>query len=334
MLLAGDIGGTKTDLAIYSFEGGPRAPLAEAEFRSGDYPSLEAIAREFIERTGLPVKYASFDIAGPVLEGHAKVTNLTWEVDTEELERSLGLKSVGIINDLEAIALAVPELQPHDLQTLNEGDPVDGGSVAVIAPGTGLGEAYLTWEGVRYHAHPSEGGHADFAPCSPNTLGLVKYLMNRFKHVSAERVCSGKGIPNIYDYLRDSGFAPEHPTIASRLAEAKDRTPIIMQEAISGEEGCALCKGTLDLFVEALAAETGNLALKVLSTGGVYIGGGVPRHILPGLDREAFMRSFLNKGRMNKVLSAMPVFVITKPKIALLGAAGYGLRMVSDDERG
>jgi glucokinase len=325
MLLAGDIGGTKTNLAIFSSEAGPRAPLVEATFPSADYASLEALVREFLSLVDLKVERASFGVAGPVVGGQATVTNLPWVIQETQLEEALNLSPVRLLNDLEAIANGVPALEPTDLHTLNEGQPAPGGAIAVIAPGTGLGEAFLTWDRSRYRAHASEGGHASFAPMDSLEVELLCYLQRRFDHVSCERVCSGIGLPNIYAFLRDTGYAEEPDWLAEELAAADDLTPLIVKGALDDESPCELCIATLNTFVSTLGAEAGNLALKALATGGVYLGGGIPPRILPALERERFMEAFRRKGRMSDLLARMPVHVILNPKVALLGAACHGL---------
>jgi len=325
MLLAGDIGGTKTNLAVFSPEAGPRVPLAEATFPSGHYLSLEAVVREFLAQVDLPVEQASFGVAGPVVAGRATVTNLPWVMDEAQLQEALSLSPVRLLNDLEAIAHAVPFLQPDDLHTLNEGQPVVGGNIAVIAPGTGLGEAFLAWDGSRFQAHASEGGHTDFAPTTPAEVGLLRYLLDRFEHVSYERVCSGRGLPNIYAYLKDSGFAEEPPWLAKQLVAADDPTPVIANAALDKEKQCPLCIETLNTFVSILGAEAGNLGLKVMATGGVFLGGGIPYRILSALKQDRFMHAFQHKGRMSDLMTRMPVHVILNPKAALLGAACHGL---------
>jgi glucokinase len=322
MLLAADIGGTKTNLAVFSPEEGPRAPLAEATYPSGPYPSLEALVREFLDQVNLKVENASFGVAGPVVEGRATTTNLPWIIDETQLEQALNLSSVRLLNDLDAIAHAVPFLEPVDLHTLNAGEPVPDGTMAVIAPGTGLGEAFLTWSGSRYQPFPSEGGHADFAATNPLEIGLLRYLLDQREHVSYERVCSGRGLPNIYAYLKESGYAYEPGWLAKQLAGADDATPVIVNAALAGEN--ELCIATLNTFVSILGAEAGNLGLKVLATGGVYLGGGIPPRILLALQDGNFMRAFLNKGRFSDLLARMPVHVILNPKAALLGAACHG----------
>jgi glucokinase len=324
-LLTGDIGATKTDLAIFSRETGPRVPLVEKTFPSADYPSLEALACEFLSQLDLKVERACFGVAGPVVDGRVRVTNLAWVIDERRLQEALNLSSAHLLNDLEAIANSVPFLEPADLHTLNAGQPVSGGALAVIAPGTGLGEAYLTWDGSRYRAYASEGGHTSFAPLDLFEAELLRYLQARFGHVSTERVCSGMGLPNVYAYLKDSGYADEPAWLAGRLAATDDPTPVIVNAALDRERPCELCVATLNVFVSALGAEAGNLALKVLATGGVYLGGGIPPHILPVLQQERFMDRFRYKGRMADLLARMPVHVILNPKAALLGVACYGL---------
>jgi len=328
MLLAGDIGGTKTNLAIYADETG-RRPLVEATFPSGQYSGLEAIARKFLAQVNLPepVKHATFGVAGPVVNHQATITNLPWVMDERQLAEALHIPSVVLLNDLEAIANAIPFLEAADLCTLNAGQTVREGAIAVIAPGTGLGEAFLTWDGSRYLAHTSEGGHADFAPTNDLEIDLLRYLFTHLKHVSFERVCSGRGIPNIYKFLKESGYANESAELAELLAAASDLTPIIFDAALRENTPDELCLATLNIFVSVLGAEAGNLALKVLATGGVYLGGGIPPRILPLLENGHFMQAFQRKGRFTELLSRMPVHVILNPKVALFGAACHGFGM-------
>src|SRR5262245_22749890 len=228
MLIAGDIGGTKTELAIYSAKGGPHSPLAENRFRSADYPSLQVMIAEFLAQVKMSVDVASFDVAGPVIDGHVKTTNLPWVMDESTLARDLNIKSVHLMNDLEAVARSIPVLRPSDVVTLHAGQPVPKGPIAVIAPGTGLGESFLTWDGERYQAHSSEGGHSDFAPTDERQIGLLGYLLPRFGHVGFERVCSGIGLPNIYEYLRDEEKMPERAEVAAAVNSAKDHPQAIM----------------------------------------------------------------------------------------------------------
>jgi glucokinase len=325
MLLAGDIGGTKTTLTIVSADAGPRAPLEEKTFPSAEYPSLEALVGEFLEETGLSADRGCFGVAGPVVGGRASLTNLPWVIEAGRLREQMKVSSVHLLNDLQAIANAVPILEASDLRTLNERDPDSVGNIAVVAPGTGLGEAFLTWDGSGYRAHASEGGHADFAPNDDVELELLRDLQGRFGRVSYERICSGLGIPNIYNYLKDSGRAGVPGWLAEKIAGADDPTPVIVNAALDRDRPCEICTATLDIFVSVLGAEAGNLALKVLATGGVYLGGGIPPRIVPALEQERFMEAFTRKGRMAKLLERVPVHVILNPKAALLGAARFGL---------
>jgi len=327
MLLAGDIGGTKTNLGIYSTEKGSREPIIEATFPSGQYQGLEMIVREFLSQASVKVDRACFGVAGPVVGSQANITNLPWVIDEAQLAESLKLRSVHLLNDLEAIAYGVPLLEPGDVNTLNEGARIPHGTLAVIAPGTGLGEAFLTWDGVRYRAHASEGGHSDFGPTSQLEIDLLRYLHQKIEHVSYERICSGQGLPNIYAYLKDSGHAEEPDWLADQLAGVNDPTPVIVNAALDSDRPCRLCTTTLSVFVSVLGAEAGNLALKVLATGGVYLGGGIPPRIIPALEAGCFMESFTRKGRFSKLTASIPVHVILNPKVALIGAAFHGLEL-------
>jgi glucokinase len=330
LLLAGDVGGTKTNLAIVSRSDGPRRVLAQEKFPSADYPSLEAIAREFLGQEGRSVERAAFGVAGPVVDGGAKITNLPWIIEEARLRQDLGLSAVYLLNDLQAIANAVPALEADDLFTLNAGEPVQHGAIAIIAPGTGLGEGFLTWDGLRYRPFASEGGHTDFGPTNALEIHMLQYLQDRFDHVSYERVCSGIGLPNIYAYLRDSHRFEEPAWLAEQLAGVEDKTRVIMNAATKAEPPCEICSATLDIFVSVLGAEAGNLAMKVMATGGVYLGGGIPPRILPALQHDRFMRAFRRKGRFAELLMEIPVHVILNPESALLGAAYFGLDPPTD----
>jgi glucokinase len=324
-VLAGDIGGTKTNLAVFSSESGLSFPLAEATFASRDYSSLEVIVREFLSRVKIKVDRASFGVAGPVVNGQARITNLPWVMDEKRLADVLGLSRVHLMNDLLAFAQAVPLLEPKDLLTLNKGRTVPGGIIAVVAPGTGLGEAYLTWDGTRYRAHPSEGGHADFAPTNALEARLMLHLLNHFKHVSTERVCSGIGLTNIYTFLKEDGHGEEPNWLAEQLAAVHDPVPVIVNAALDEDRPCRLCQATLNMFVSILGAEAGNLALKMLASGGIYLGGGIPPRILPALQKSPFMEAFRHKGRMSGLMEDIPVHMILNPRVALMGAACHGL---------
>jgi glucokinase len=324
MLLAGDIGGTKTDLAIFTREAGPHLPLVQEEVHSADYPSLEVLAAEFLKKVEMPVERACFDVAGPVIDGRVKITNLPWVMDEASLAKDLNLKSVHLINDLEAVARAISVLRPSDLTTLNVGKPVPNAAIGVIAPGTGLGESFLTWDGSNYVAHGSEGGHADFAPTDERQIGLLRYMLARFDHVGIERVCSGIGIPNIYEYLRDIERIPESPEVAKLVAASKDRTATIVNSAVDPSNSSKLCAVTVDTFISILASEAANLALKVFATGGIYLAGGVTLHMLSVLRGPRFMESFTRKGRFVELMKQIPVHIVLT-RAALLGAAVRGL---------
>lgn len=326
MILAGDIGGTKTILALFSPETGPHSPQAEAIFPSREYPSLEAIIQAFQVHYPGPFTAACFGVAGPVVGRRAEITNLPWVIEADRVSAVCNIPIVGLLNDLEAIAHAVPILEPEDVAMLNVGQVVPGGAIAVIAPGTGLGQAYLTWNGLTYQTNPSEGGHASFAPNTPTEIALLQYLFERLDHVSVERVCSGIGIPNIYAYFRDRVFERETPAVAERLRIARDPTPVIVSAALDPDNPCPLSAATLETFVRILAAESGNLALKVFATGGVYIGGGIPPRILPALRDDRFLAGFTDKGRFGALLERVPVAVILNARAALLGAANVALR--------
>ncbi|HXY02533.1 MAG TPA: glucokinase [Terriglobales bacterium] len=328
MLIAGDIGGTKTDLAIYSTESGPHAPLAQTEVHSADYDSLQDMVTEFLSRVKMSVDVASFDVAGPVINGHVKTTNLPWILDESTLANELHLKSAHLMNDLEAVARAVPALRPEDVITLNKGEPVANGPIAIIAPGTGLGESFLTWDGSHYLAHGSEGGHADFAPTDERQIRLLHYLLPRFGHVGVERVCSGIGVPNLYEFLRDEERIPERPEVAQLIASAKDHTKAIVEAALDPQHPSELCLATVDLLTSILASEAGNLALKVLATGGVYLAGGVALHLMKFLQRPQFVQTFTRKGRFQDLMERMPIHIITT-RAALVGAATFGLQSLT-----
>jgi glucokinase len=328
MLIAGDIGGTKTDLAIFSNEAGPLVPLAQTRVPSADFPSLQAIVKEFLSKEKKPVDQACFAVAGPVISGRVKTTNLPWAIEENSLAQELNInrQSVHLINDLEAIAYAVPILRPSDVETINSGEPVPKGAIGVIAPGTGLGESFLTWDASRYVPHSSEGGHADFAPTDRRQIGLLEYMLKKFDHVSFEHVCSGIGIPNIYDYLHEVEQIPQKPEITALISAAQDKTAAIAARALGGDANRSeLCVATIDTFVSILAAEAANVAVKVLATGGIYVAGGVAVHTLAALKQPAFMHSFTRKGRFADLMARVPIHVIVSPA-GLAGAAAYGLK--------
>lgn len=330
MILAGDIGATKTILGLFSTGSDPADPLTEATYPSTDYANLEDMVSEFLLTTEKgPLEAACFGVAGPVKTGRAKVTNLPWSLEVGSLTAALGIPHVKLINDLEAVANAVPLLRPSDLKTLNTGIPDQKGTRAVIAPGTGLGEAFLTWGGQRWYSHPTEGSHTDFSPANDDQIELLQYLRRTIGHVSWELVCSGIGIPNIVLFLKDSGRYEVPSWLGESIGSIQDIIPIIVDKALNEAPPCPLCIETLRLFVSILGAESGNLALKVLATGGIYIGGGIPPRIMPLLETDDFIKSFTAKGRMTGILKEIPVHVILNTRAAFMGAAMAGLEMTA-----
>lgn len=323
MLLAGDIGGTKSRLAMFAEGGSPGTPVAEEVLPSDRFSGVASVIGEFLKRTALAADRVCLAIAGPVVHGRAAVTNLPWIADAGAIRLAFGFKSVRLLNDLAATARAVPLLEAAQLLTLNPGEPVADGAIAVIAPGTGLGEAFLTWDGRRYREHGSEGGHADFAPTSQLELDFLRELRKGAGHVSYEHLCSGPGLAGIYRFLREKRVEEEPAWLAGRLAEAADPTQVIVDTALAEKAGISV--RTVRLFVSILGAEAGNLALKVLATGGVYVGGGIAPRIIPFLEEKAFLASFRRKGRMADLLFRMPVHVILDSRAALIGAADCGL---------
>jgi glucokinase len=324
MLIAGDIGATTTRLALVSSEAGPRKFVAEQEFHTADYKGLQPVVEAFLANTGGRAECACFDVAGPVIAGRAHLTNLPWEFDEAALCRGLKLRRVKLLNDLHAIAHAVPHLLPEEMAIINPGAAVEHSAIAVLAPGTGLGEAFLIWGGANYIACSSEGGHADFGPTNPTQVGLLAFLTARYRHAAYERVCAGSAMPDVYDYLRSLDPAAERPAFAALLQAARDRTPPILEAALNDAANNPLAAQTLRIVIDIWGAEAGNLALKVLSTAGVYLAGGLPPRLLPQLGDGAFMQAFAAKGRFAELLRAIPVRVITV-NAALLGAAIHGL---------
>lgn len=318
MILAGDIGGTNTRLAYARVDGGRLRLVAEGTFPSREHRSLEAVLAQFMSVHRLPVAQACFGVAGPVRNGRCEATNLPWVVDSRQVASQLGLEKALVINDLEANAYGIPALEPKDFTVLNEGGPDATGNAVLIAAGTGLGEAGLYWDGAQHRPFASEGGHATFAPRNDLEMDLLRYLLGKYAHVSYERVLSGPGLLNIYTFLRDTGRAEEPAWLAERM-RGDDPPAVITQVALQGKS--ALCVQALDLFVSLYGAEAGNLALKVLATGGLFVGGGIAPKIIRKLKESTFMAAFTAKGRMKPLLDAMPVRVILNDKTALLGAA-------------
>ncbi len=318
MILAGDIGGTSSRLACFEVQNGRLLLVTERTYPSRQYQGLDEIALAFASAQPGKLQSACFGIAGPVRNGRVATPNLAWVVDAQALARELNLPTVTLINDLEANAHGIAALEPEDLVTLNSGAPDAQGNAAVISVGTGLGEAGLFWDGKAHHPFACEGGHVDFAPRSDLEIELLRHLHAKFEHVSWERVLSGPGLYTIYQFLRDTGRGKEPASLAQEL-QTQDPSAVISKAGLAGRH--ELCIKALDLFVSFYGAEAGNLALKVMATGGVYLGGGIAPKILQKLQGPAFMAAFTAKGRMRPLTEAMPVRVILKETTALLGAA-------------
>ncbi|MEW6542681.1 MAG: glucokinase [Nitrospirota bacterium] len=361
MILAGDIGGTKTILALFDWRTERVEPVREQTFASGDYKSFEEVLTEFLTppapeeepeeegrgkdegaskeqdseettaETAKPVaeepptvEAACFGIAGPVIDNRCRTTNLPWMVDGHELAKDLKIGPVRLLNDLEATAYGLLVLNPDETATLNAGTPPPSkGPMALIAAGTGLGEAILFWDGTQYRPMPSEGGHVSFAPTSDLEIDLLRRLRTQYLHVSYERVLSGAGLHAIYEFLRDT--KRNEPTWVAEKLKVGDPAAVIAEVGLNRQAD--ICVQALDLFASIYGAEAGNLALKALALSGVYVGGGIAPKILPKLKDGTFMKAFTAKGRYKQLLGAIPVRVITNQKTALLGAASVAARM-------
>ena len=326
-VLAGDIGGTKTNLALFEAGEDDILLLEEQTFHSADYAGLEVVTTEFLKNREVEVGAACFGIAGPVIDGVCRTPNLPWIVSEKSLSEELGIAAMRLINDLEATGYGIPSLNADQLITLNEGQVSDGGNIALIAAGTGLGEAALMWNGAHYHVLASEGGHADFAPRNELEMELLRYLLTLKARVSYERVLSGPGLVNVYEFLKSSGQGEEPEWLAAEIAASNDHAMTISKHALTGK--AEICVKTLELFVSIYGAQAGNLALTLKATGGVYVGGGIAPKIIEKLKDRTFVKAFMDKGRLSTLVEAMPIHVIMNPKTALLGAANYAARHVN-----
>jgi len=324
MILAGDIGGTKTNLALFKVEDNRVAVQVQHQFPSRDFSSFSEVIKAFEEKTEMShVKAACFGIAGPVIEGRCRTTNLPWDISTVDLQNYLNTDKVRLLNDLEATAYGMLYLPEEEFISLNPTGRPSNNNRAVIAAGTGLGEAMLYYDGSDYHPIASEGGHSDFAPVTSQQDALLKWMRNRYPgHVSYERILSGPGIYTLYEFLYESGFAPQ-PTSMMNIPVGEDRSARVSACALKGYD--PLCMEALRLFVEIYAAEAGNLALKTMSLGGVYIGGGIAPKILSVMTNNHFMNSFSSKGRFEEMLRGMEVKISLNHETALLGAAHFAV---------
>jgi glucokinase len=329
MLLGGDIGGTKTNLALVDFSGEMLVVRLAKSYPSRKFASLHEIIAEFLREVPATVTSAAFGIAGPVVKGKSKLTNLTWEVDAQAVALQLRLERVGLINDLQAIGYGTLRLTEPEKLVLQPGVREEHGAIAVIAAGTGLGEGGLIWDGKRYRAIASEGGHADFAPRNELEIDLLRFLLGHHSRVSYERVVAGPGLVSLYQFLRSRASDPEPGWLTASFA-AGDPSAVISETALRGSD--PICVQTMELFVSIYGAEAGNLALKLLSTGGVYVAGGIAPKILPLLTGGAFLTSMTTKGRQSDLIKRMPVEVVLNDGVGLLGAAHVALAIERDRE--
>lgn len=322
LVLAGDIGGTKSHIALFAVVARRLSLVREQRFPSSGFPGLNAILREFLGKNHPAVLAAGFGIPGVVSEGRATPTNLTWGVDAAEIAAEFQIPRVLLLNDLAANAHGIAHLAAEDFAVVQSGIASPAGNRCVVSPGTGLGQAGLFWDGHKHRVWACEGGHADFAPRNPLEIALLEYLIKQYGHVSAERVVSGMGLENIYKFLRDTGRGTELSAVAEAMKSSSPGA-VISQFADSGE--CPMCAQTIDLFVNCLGAEAANMALKTMSTGGVFLGGGIPVKLLRHIQGVAFRHAFTDKGRLTSLMEKMPVLVILNDQAALLGAAYHAL---------
>jgi len=318
MILAGDIGGTNARLAYFQPQNGHLRLVSEIVFPSREHHELGEIVSLFLKKSSTRPESACFGIAGPVRNGRVETSNLPWVIEQSRLAKQIQLPHTLLINDLEAIAWGIGALGDADLVPLNQVSGPVSGNQAVIAPGTGLGEAGMFWDGRRHHVFACEGGHTDFAPRGDLQIELLKFLTARIEHVSYERILSGPGLVNVYDFLRDTGCGKESAALAAEMQKS-DPAAAISRAALDGTD--ALSEKALDLLVAVYGAEASNLALKVMSTGGMFLAGGISPKILAKLKGPGFMQAFLDKGRMKPLIESIPVQVVTNEKVGLLGAA-------------
>lgn len=330
-LLAGDIGGTKTILRLEEVQAGNRKTLAEATYASSDYAHLNEIILQFLKDKGERPQRACLAIAGPILDHTAQLTNLSWHLDAQQMQPDLQIPQIRLINDFAAVGYGILALEPADLCVLQDVPAAPQQPIAVLGAGTGLGEALLVWEQDQYEVLPLEGGHTDFAARSELEIGLLCHLLKHHDRVSVERVVSGQGIPAIYEYLHESGFAPPSPAVQAQL-QTQDPAAVIAQHGLDKTD--TLCDQTLEMFVAAYGAEAGNLALKSLPFGGVYIAGGIAPKLLPRMQEGTFAHNFLAKGRLRSLLETIPISLILNPKVGLMGAALVAARLLEPSGAG
>ena len=322
MIIAGDVGGTKCNIALFAEKNGKLEALYRQRFASKDFAKFDLIIKEFTRQAaphlnGGKVHAAGFGVAGPVINNRIHATNLPWIIDADSLSRELGVKTIALMNDLGAWGHSLEHLAPEDLIVLNKGKAVPGASRALLAAGTGLGESILFWDGARYRVVPSEGGHSDYAPHTDQQIELLKFMRRRYPQVSWELILSGRGFRTLHEFL---GPDVKHPVFDDPDA---DPAPFITKSGLAKE--CPVCVETLDLWTEIYGAEAGNLALKVLALGGVYVAGGIAVKILPKIQDGTFIKFFKDKWHFSEMLSNIPVSVVLNESAPLIGAAHEAL---------
>lgn len=327
-LLAIDVGGTKCELAIFPRTGDTYQPLVRRRYRSAAHERLEDIIAAFLEETGCSPAWASLGVAGVVSGGVASITNLPWVIREDALAREFGFKGVRIINDMTAVCSSLPLLTGDDLLEIQRGEKQPGQPIGVVAPGTGLGEGLLLQNGNFFFPRGSEGGHTDFGPVGGEQGELLRWMLARQQRVSYEDLIAGPGIPCLYDFYHDHLGVAELPQVSALLAAAPDRTPVIFDCAF-GDSPSPLCRRVVDLFLDILGAEAGNLALKLYARGGIYIGGGIVPRIADKVSFAGFLAAFLAKSKMEKLMRTIPVYLIRKSDAALIGAARYGREILA-----
>ncbi len=325
MILAGDVGGTKTILALFEAESGVVKSLRKEQFSSAHYPTFTELLVTFLTDADCPqITAVCIGVAGIVINGRCETTNLPWVLSSKEIGERVNSENVWLLNDLEATAWGLLDLPEYNFVELNSDAQSKQGNIAVVAAGTGLGEAIIAWDGSKHLVLASEGGHADFAPTNEQEIALLKFMLEKYpEHISCERLISGEGLVNIYQFLKHINYAPTNPETEQHMAE-RDPAAVIGEAGVVGRD--ALCVEAVKLFCRLYGSEAGNLALKCLPYGGVYLAGGIGAKILPVLQQGEFMRGFLAKGRCRPVMQQISVKVCTNPEVALLGALSYAKR--------
>lgn len=330
-VLAADVGGTKTAVAVVEIGARSLSVLREERYASGEHPALEQILEAFLSRERLPPRFAGLGVAGPVQDGRARITKLPWSIDERPLRRRFRSISFRLVNDFVANAIGLPYLKPRHLRTVWRGRPERGGPIALLGAGTGLGQAALLCVAGRYEPFPSEGGHKDFAPRDAREDRLAAHLRDRFGRAEWDRILAGEGLGHLYDFLKKEGAAPEDPAVSAAFEREKDRAAVVSRLGLEGAD--PLCRQALALFVSLYGSEAGNVALQYRATGGVYIAGGIAPRILPAIEKGGFLESFRRKPPLEGMLERIPVRIVLEPRLGLFGAAATAYRMAIEATR-